>query len=149
MGLASTARPKRKIFNMSRIGTDGSKMKQHGDNANVLIVDSEPQTIRLLLEILARKGIVARLAADRKAVLDALRGNGCDLAFLSTALAGADYTDSFQLLREIRAAAPEMPVIMMAGPCVEGVPPSTRGLEGDPKRDVSRLGTLPAFAGMT
>ncbi len=115
MGLAPTARPKREIFIVSRIGTDRSKMRQHGDNANVLIVDNEPQTIRLLLEILARKGIVARLAADRKAALDALHGSGCDLAFLSTALAGADYAGSFQLLSEIRAAAPEMPVIMMAG----------------------------------
>jgi DNA-binding NtrC family response regulator len=111
---------------VSRIGTDSSKVKQHGDNASVLIVDSEPQTIRLLLEILARKGIVARLAADRKAALDALDGNGCDLTFLSTTLAGADNTGSFQLLSEIRAAAPEMPVIMMAGPGVEGVPPSPR-----------------------
>ncbi len=101
---------------MSRISANGSKMKQHGDNANVLIVENEPQTIRLLLEILARQGIAARLAADRKSALDALRGAGCDLAFLSTAFAGADYAGSFQLLSEIRAAAPEMPVIMMAGP---------------------------------
>ena len=104
---------------MNRIGTDRSKMKQHGDNGNVLIVDSEPQTIRLLLEILARKGIVARLAADRNAALDALDGNGCDLAFLSTALAGTDPAGSFHLLSEIRAAVPEMPVVMMAGPPVE------------------------------
>ena len=73
-------------------------MRQHGDNANVLIVDNEPQTIRLLLEILARKGIGARLAADRKAALDALDGSGCDLAFLSTPLAGADPADGFKLL---------------------------------------------------
>ncbi|RPJ58444.1 MAG: response regulator, partial [Acidobacteria bacterium] len=104
---------------MSKIGTDRSKMRQHGDNANVLIVDREPPTIRLLLEILARKGIVARVAADRKAARDALDGNGCDLAFLSTPLAGADDAGSFQLLSEIRATAPEMPVIMMAGPRVE------------------------------
>ena len=104
---------------MSKIGTDRSKMRQHGDNATVLIVDSEPQTIRLLLEILARKGIVARLAADRRAALDALDGKGCDLAFLSTALAGADPAGSFHLLSEIRAAAPEMPVVMMAGSHVE------------------------------
>jgi DNA-binding NtrC family response regulator len=104
---------------VSRIGTDRSKMKQHGDNAGVLIVESEPQTIRLLLEMLARKGIAARLAADRRAALDALAGTGCDLAFLGTTLAGADCAGSFQLLREIRAAAPEVPVIMIAGPQVE------------------------------
>ena len=102
---------------MSRIDTtDRGKMKQHGDNANVLIVDDEPQTLRLMLEILARKGIVARLAADRKAALDALDGRGCDLAFLSMTIAGApDHVNSFKLLGEIRAAAPEMPVVMMGG----------------------------------
>ncbi len=140
---------------MNKIGTDRGKMKQHGDNASVLIVDSEPQTVRLLLEILARKGIVARLAADRKAALDALDGNGCDLAFLSTTLAGADDAGSFQLLNEIRAAAPEMPVIMMAGPCVEPDaqrpfgprPPSNRGHEPAPARagdarDTAGVGSL-------
>jgi len=96
--------------------TEKGKMRQHGDNANVLIVDHEPQTLRLMLEILARRGIVPRLAADRKATLDALDGNGCDLAFLSTALTGAGHADSFKLLGEIRAVAPEMPVVMMAGP---------------------------------
>jgi DNA-binding NtrC family response regulator len=104
---------------VSRIDLERSKMKQHGDNAGVLIVESEPQTIRLLLEILARKGIAARLASDRKAALDALHGTGCDLAFLGAAFAGADSASSFQLLSEIRAAAPEMPVIMMAGPRIE------------------------------
>jgi DNA-binding NtrC family response regulator len=90
-------------------------MRPHGDNANVLIVDDEPQTIRLMLEILARKGIVARLAADREAALNALEGKGCDLAFLSTVIAGAaDHVNGFKLLGEIRAAAPEMPVVMMA-----------------------------------
>jgi len=101
---------------VSRIDTTHtSSIREHGDNANVLIVDSDPQTVRLMLEILARKGIVARLAADRKTALDALDGSGSDLAFLSASIPGADHADSFKLLGEIRAAAPEMPVIMMAG----------------------------------
>jgi DNA-binding NtrC family response regulator len=103
---------------VSKIDTDTSKRRQHGGNANVLIVDNEPQTIRLMLEILARKGIVARLAADRKAALDALDGNRCDLAFLSTALPGADRDNGFTLLNEIRATAPEMPVVMIGAPVV-------------------------------
>jgi DNA-binding NtrC family response regulator len=104
---------------VSRIdSTEKGKVRQHGDNANVLIVDNEPGTLRLMLEILARRGIVARLAADRKAALDALDGGGCDLVFLSTAVTGVGHTDGFKLLGEIRAVAPEMPVVMMAEPAV-------------------------------
>jgi two-component system, NtrC family, response regulator HydG len=107
---------------VNRIDVDKGKPRQRGDNAGVLIVDNEPQTIRLMLEILARKGIVARLAADRKAVLEALDGNGCDLVFLNTSVAGpADRLDGFKLLQEIRTLAPEMPVIMMAAPIDESV----------------------------
>ena len=102
---------------MSRIdSTEKDKTRPHGGSANVLIVDNEPQTIRLMLEILARKGIIARLAADRKAALAALDAGACDLAFLGTALAGDDPGEGFQLLSEIRAAAPEMPVVMVGEP---------------------------------
>jgi DNA-binding NtrC family response regulator len=95
---------------------DTGRTQQRGGHAHVLIVDHEPETVRLMLEILARKGIVARLAADRKAALSALDAHDCDLTFLSTALAGAaEPGNSFKLLSEIRAAAPEMPVVMMAG----------------------------------
>jgi DNA-binding NtrC family response regulator len=69
-----------------------------------------------MLEILARKGIVARLAADRKAALTALDAGGCDLAFLSTAVTGDDHGEGFKLLSEIRAAAPEMPIVMVGEP---------------------------------
>ena len=80
--------------------------------SSVLIVENEPQTIRLMLEVLAHQGIIARLATDRKAALGAL--NGCDLAFLSTSLAEAtECGKGFKLLDEIRAATPEMPIIMV------------------------------------
>jgi len=101
---------------------------------SVLIVDQEPRSLQLLLEILARKGIVAKLAADRPGALKALDAHGCDLAFLSMSLAEAQRGDGLQLLREIRAASPEMPVIVMAAPAAEEV--------RVPKRDASRLGAL-------
>jgi DNA-binding NtrC family response regulator len=89
--------------------------------SSVLLIEHEPQTIRLMLEILARKGIVARLAADRRTTLDALHRTGCDLAFLSISLAGTtECGNGFELLDEIRAAAPEMPVIMMGEPVTCG-----------------------------
>jgi DNA-binding NtrC family response regulator len=83
-------------------------------------VDDEPQTIRLMLEVLARKGIGARLAGGRKAAMDALDRAPCDLAFLSTRIAGAkDSSNGFELLSLIRSVAPEMPVVMMAGHSAE------------------------------
>ena len=94
---------------------DRSKTSLHG-NANVLIVDDEPETIRLMLEGLAQRGIGARLAATRKAALEALDHNGCDLAFISTRIAGTtESPNGFELLKEIRAKVPETPVVMMAG----------------------------------
>jgi len=91
--------------------------------SSVLIVDDEPQTIRLMLEILARKGISARLAGGRKAALDALDRAPCDLAFLSTQVAGARGSSTeFELLGMMRSIAPEMPVIMMAGNSAESSP---------------------------
>jgi len=88
--------------------------------SSVLIVDDEPQTIRLMLEVLARKGLGARLAATRKAALDTLDRNACDLAFLATRITDTrDAAPELELLNEIRAVAPEMPVVMMAAPPAE------------------------------
>ncbi len=96
---------------------DQNRMRQHSDNATVLIVDNEPQTIRLMLEILARRGIGARLAPARKTAIDTLDRTPCDLAFLSERITGSeDPSSTFELLNAIRTTAPEMPVVMMAGP---------------------------------
>jgi len=93
-----------------------SRTQPRDDNAIVLIVDDEPQTIRLMLEILARRGIGARLAATRKAAMDAVDKGRCDLVFISTRIADMpEQSGGFALLNEIRAMAPEMPVVMMAG----------------------------------
>lgn len=84
--------------------------------SSVLIVDEEPQTIRLMLELLARKGIGARLAAGKKAALDALDRAPCDLAFLGMPAATMQNpSDTFDLLSKIRSLAPEMPVVVLAG----------------------------------
>jgi DNA-binding NtrC family response regulator len=90
-------------------------------NAGVLIVEPEPETVRTLLEVLARRGIGVRLAATKKAALEALDRGPCDLAFLSTRLAGApEQSDAFTLLSALRGLAPEMPVVM-TGDCPEEV----------------------------
>ena len=47
--------------------------------ANVLIVDNDPELIRFMLEILARKGIHGIIANDKKAAIDLLDKGNCDL----------------------------------------------------------------------
>ena len=102
---------------MNRVETnEKSETPQRCGGASVLIVDDDPQTVRLMLKVLARRGIGARLAGTKKAALETLEKNGCDLAFLGARIAGpADPGHGFELLHELRAAAPEMPVVMMAG----------------------------------
>jgi len=96
--------------------TKNTRIQKQYDNVNVLIIETEPETTRFMLEILARKGIRAQLAGNRKAALAALDKNRCDLVFISTHIGNKpDGSDSFKLLTEIRANAPEMPIVMVAG----------------------------------
>jgi len=88
-----------------------NRIRQRSESATVLIVDDEPETIRLMLEILARKGISAQVAPDRRTALEALDRNSCDLAFISTRPGRWNH---IELIREMRSNAPEMPVIVMA-----------------------------------
>ena len=89
------------------------------DIANVLIVDDDPELARFMLEILARKGIRGHLAGDKNGAMDFFSKGVCDLLFV------ADKTnrrtepsgrakDAFELLYEIKANWPELPVIMIA-----------------------------------
>jgi DNA-binding NtrC family response regulator len=90
--------------------------RQH-DDVNALIVEDQPQSVRVLLEILARKGIGAELTAGRKAAMESLDRNRYDLMFISTRVGNArDESDGFTLLRDVRSNAPEMPVVMLAEP---------------------------------
>ncbi|MBN1505463.1 MAG: sigma-54-dependent Fis family transcriptional regulator [Sedimentisphaerales bacterium] len=101
---------------MSRTVVENRNRSQpQPDSATVLIVDDDPEAIRLLLELLARKGIGAQLAADRRAVLEAMDRNDYDLAFISTQLEeGSAQSSCLELLHEIRSRTPEMPLIVMA-----------------------------------
>jgi DNA-binding NtrC family response regulator len=108
----------RNVSPVSRINEENkSRIQQRLDNATVLIVDDEPQTVRLMLEVLARKGINAQLAADRRTALEALDRSGCDLAFISTSLGhGTGTGNELELIDIIRSKSPEMPVVVVAGP---------------------------------
>jgi DNA-binding NtrC family response regulator len=94
---------------------DGTPI-QH-DNVNVLIVEDRPQSVRVLLEVLARKGIGARLTTGRKGALESLDRHRYDLMFIGIPSGcTSDESSSFALLQEVRSNAPEMPVVMLAEP---------------------------------
>jgi DNA-binding NtrC family response regulator len=89
----------------------------HHNDINVLIVEDRPGSVRVLLEILARKGIGARLTAGKKPALESLDRNRYDLMFISIRLGCAsDESSGFALLQEVRSNVPEMPVVMLAEP---------------------------------
>lgn len=96
-----------------------SRDRNREDIANVLIVDDDPELARFMLEILARKGIRGHLANDKNGAMDFLNKGVCDLVFAcdrTNRRAGLSdrARDGFELLREVRANWPELPVIMIA-----------------------------------
>jgi len=99
------------------------------DNAGtVLVIENDSETARVLLQVLARKGIRASLARDVKTATDIVEGVGCDLIFVSERILKAPRKTSAQsncasehvfgsvLLQKIKRHMPELPVIVMAGP---------------------------------
>ena len=87
------------------------------NTTNVLIVDSDPDTARIILEILAHKGIHANLVDNKEAALDFLDNNSCDLVLIGEKISPRDEPQGgFELLGKIKADLPEVPIIMMAEP---------------------------------
>ncbi len=85
--------------------------------ASVLVVDSDRGAVRLILEILAQKGICANVANDRRTAVEFFDKNDCDLIFTS---ADIDRTnDGFELLGAIKKRSPEFPVIMLWSPTTD------------------------------
>ncbi|MEA3226654.1 MAG: sigma-54 dependent transcriptional regulator, partial [Planctomycetota bacterium] len=87
--------------------------------ANVLIADNDPEVARLMLEILARKGIRGHLVGDKDSALDFIGKGSCDFVFTSETInpqAGraGRARDGFELLEKIGTNWPELPVVMIA-----------------------------------
>jgi two-component system response regulator HydG len=93
---------------------DQGKSQRLNDNASVLIVDNDPKTIRIMLEILACRGIRANLVDNKKAAVDFLDENICDLVFISDKLSCLQ--SCFELICKIKSNSPELPVILIADP---------------------------------
>jgi len=90
-----------------------------GSTANVLIVDNDPQLARLMLEILAQKGIRGIIAETTDAAIHSLEKADYNLVFTSDRLSQRPGEQPSQLsvlklLDNIKANSPEMPVIMVA-----------------------------------
>lgn len=135
---------------MSTIDSDSdNRIQTQYDNVNVLIVEDEPETARLMLAILARKGVRAQLAANARAALAALEKSRCDLIFIGTRLGRAsDRSDGFELLKTIRAGAPELPIVMLAGPQQADATETRPGEESACESHLLRLGTETAVRAM-
>ncbi len=97
-------------------------MNNHPDDvANVLIVDRDNHSARVLLPILARRGIRGNLARSEKSAAQWIEERLCDLVFaaedllcpggfLAKPAAGSDTT----LLHKIKTYMPELPVVAVA-----------------------------------
>jgi DNA-binding NtrC family response regulator len=129
---------------VSDINNDSSsnRIQTRYENVNVLIVEDEPETARLMLATLAGKGISAQLAPHAKAALAALDKNRCDLVFIGTRLGpSAAPSHGLELLKAIRAGAPELPVVMLAGPQPSAAAGAHQHGQSDAENHLLRLGT--------
>jgi len=94
------------------------QLYQRPDTASVLIVDNDAEMTRMILKILARRGIRGTIANDRRTALDLLNKDTYDLVFINDDVSphpdppGHPHSD-FEILRKIRASSPELPVVMM------------------------------------
>jgi DNA-binding NtrC family response regulator len=102
------------------------RCQQKDNSGSCLIVDNDPETIRLILEILASKGIGANLADDERAANDFLDKNSCDLVFISENLNHSQYKTD--LIGKIRSDSPELPIIMVAEPPTRSGAPTVEDL---------------------
>ena len=104
--------------NEERRTMDERRKSRQEDIANVLIADDDSEIARIMLEILARKGIRGHLANDKESAIDFINKGGCDLVFTSDRISrranlSSRAQDGFELLEKIKTNWPELPVIMM------------------------------------
>jgi len=88
--------------------------------ANVLIVDSSPDTPALILRVLAQRGIRGIVENDPKAAISRIEKDDYQLVFVATDLNPKQHLceqlkPSLNLLEAIKSFRPEMPVVMVAG----------------------------------
>jgi len=92
---------------------------EHNNLANILIVDRNIKSNRLILELSAKKGIHVNIANNTKIALDMLEKDDHHLIFINDSINQQNENQnnhkiSFELLRKIRTSSPEMPIVMVA-----------------------------------
>ena len=97
---------------------DDANLRGPHQTAKVLIVDNNPEVIRLLLEILAQKGIHGTVSKEPETAADSIDKCCYDLVFLGNKISkksnrSAEPDESFALLNKIRTNSPQTPVIMV------------------------------------
>lgn len=81
------------------------------NSLHVLIIDEEQETVRVLLGILARKGIRATVFENRQEAVECLEKNRIDLMF--TCIHTESSADTFRMIHEVRLNSPELPIVLM------------------------------------
>ncbi|MFK7792034.1 MAG: sigma-54-dependent transcriptional regulator [Devosiaceae bacterium] len=83
-------------------------------SGDILVVDDETDIRELVAGILEDEGYTSRLAAHADAALQAIEERRPNLVFLDIWMQGSRL-DGMQLLEVIRAAYPDLPVVMISG----------------------------------
>ncbi len=80
------------------------------ETATLLVADDDPAVRQSLERTLAREGYTVALASDGEAALERLRAGGIDLVLSDLKMPGLT---GLELLREVKALAPDVDVIML------------------------------------
>ena len=87
-------------------------MVVENDHPRVLVVDSEPESLRPLVEVLQEEGMEVSLLRREEEILDALQGEGADLVILGE---GSTPGENIALLQKILKIDPDQVVILATG----------------------------------
>jgi len=85
-----------------------------GRGESVLLADDEKALVRMWSEILQTRGYAPEGFSDSRAALDAFRADPYQYDLLITDLTMPGVT-GLELIREVRALRPELPIILMTG----------------------------------
>jgi DNA-binding NtrC family response regulator len=93
--------------------------KSRENVANVLIAGCDHDATRIMLEIMARKGIRGHIVDNKKNMIDSVSKGDCDLIFASDTICEQTNkvnknNDFHELIKTIRSECPELPVIMVS-----------------------------------
>ena len=87
-------------------------MKSHKSKHSVFVVDDEPKVCQAICETLDNSDMKVTCFNSAAECLEQLRGNKCDLLITDLRM---PQMDGFELLKNVRALAPWLPVLVITG----------------------------------